>query len=114
MLVTSYQVQLTMETMVGIKRTNNTSALSVERQTRSLFGLDAKTVAITWNCLFSKNLIEKKARLKYLLMTIAFFKTYNTYDQLCQRFLISYPTLNYWIWYFALHIANLDIVSIFK
>ena len=112
MLISKFQVQSAMEGMVGIKRTNIASAIIIERQIRSLFGLDAKTVALVWNMMFTKNLIEKKARLKYLLITIAFFKTYSTYDQVCQRFLISYPTLNYWIWYFALHIANLDVVSL--
>ena len=111
MLISKFQVQSAMEGMVGIKRTNIASAIIIERQIRSLFGLDAKTVALVWNMMFTKNLIEKKARLKYLLITIAFFKTYSTYDQVCQRFLISYPTLNYWIWYVAFHFANLDIVS---
>jgi hypothetical protein len=111
MLISTKQVQSAMEQIVGIPRTRVLCAITIERQTRSLFGLDAKTVAVTWNLLFSKNVLEKAARLKYLLMTIAFFKTYNTYEQLCQRFFVSYPTASYWIWYFAFHIANLDIVS---
>jgi hypothetical protein len=114
MLISTKQVQTMMEQLVGVPRTNTSSAVSIERRTHSAFGFDAKTVAITWNMLHTKNLIEKKAKLKYLLFTIAFFKSYNTYDQLCQRFFVSYPTVSEWIWYFAFHIAQLDIVSTTK